>query len=276
MAWQPFLRYAANLNGRDFIVGDIHGAFDLVLRGMRTVRFRPDVDRLFFVGDLVDRGPESARVQKFLQQPYVHGVRGNHEDELVGCYKNCGPGEDAHPAVLKYLAKMMRADWFLELETGKRLEIVRALAKLPLAIEVETSRGTVGIIHAEVPPGMNWPTFISKLKSGNDVVRQACLTGRQRIQGGDNQGVEGVGRLFVGHTIGWSGIQKLGNVYAIDGGAIFGLLEAETRGRLNMVNIAARTTSLVSTPPPVNCVTTCDDTPPEEEATPFGRHNKPT
>lgn len=60
-----------NHHGRDFVVGDIHGEYDLLLEAMRAVRFEPKNDRLLCVGDLIDRGPGSHRVRQFLSQPYV-------------------------------------------------------------------------------------------------------------------------------------------------------------------------------------------------------------
>lgn len=35
-------KFSVNAKGRDFIVGDIHGAFDLLLKAMRLVNFNYD------------------------------------------------------------------------------------------------------------------------------------------------------------------------------------------------------------------------------------------
>ncbi|MGH8462894.1 MAG: metallophosphoesterase, partial [Pseudomonas sp.] len=51
-------RFAANHQGRDYAVGDIHGHFQRVWAQLMRAGFDPKVDRLFSVGDLVDRGPE--------------------------------------------------------------------------------------------------------------------------------------------------------------------------------------------------------------------------
>jgi len=50
-------RFALNTHRRDFAVGDIHGAFDALQRAMEAIGFDARKDRLFSVGDLVDRGP---------------------------------------------------------------------------------------------------------------------------------------------------------------------------------------------------------------------------
>lgn len=72
-------RFQLNANGRDFAVGDIHGHFDRLEVALAAVRFSPEKDRLFSVGDLVDRGPESADVLKWLERPWFHPICGNHE-----------------------------------------------------------------------------------------------------------------------------------------------------------------------------------------------------
>lgn len=73
----------ANERGRDFVVGDLHGCFDLLDRLLEHVRFDPASDRLFSVGDLIDRGPDSPRCAEFLQVSWFHAVKGNHETMLL-------------------------------------------------------------------------------------------------------------------------------------------------------------------------------------------------
>jgi serine/threonine protein phosphatase 1 len=41
--------------GRDFVLGDLHGTTDLLRLLMEHVAFDPKKDRLFSVGDLIDR-----------------------------------------------------------------------------------------------------------------------------------------------------------------------------------------------------------------------------
>lgn len=74
-----FKRFEINHNGRDLIVGDVHGYFSKLQQALDAVQFDPQKDRLFSVGDLIDRGPQSERVLQWLMQPWFHAVRGNHE-----------------------------------------------------------------------------------------------------------------------------------------------------------------------------------------------------
>lgn len=58
------------------IIGDIHGEYDKL---MRLVDNLPQTDDLCFVGDLIDRGPDSKKVVDFVKNNGYNCVIGNHE-----------------------------------------------------------------------------------------------------------------------------------------------------------------------------------------------------
>lgn len=88
---------------------------------------------------------------------------------------------------------------------------------------------------------MDWPTFCTELEARNDDVIQTALWGRDRIEQEDQQGVPGIGRLFVGHSIQWTGLRRFGNVYAVDTGAVFG----KCGGRLTVINTELSTADAI-------------------------------
>lgn len=77
---------------RVYAIGDIHGCAHLLddLHGQieRDLRARPPADvRIVYLGDYIDRGPDSAGVLERLAQPPPAGIgrvllKGNHEDML--------------------------------------------------------------------------------------------------------------------------------------------------------------------------------------------------
>lgn len=241
--FQHVRRLMLNRDGRDFVVGDIHGAYDLVIEAMRKVRFDPAKDRLFSVGDLVNRGSDSARALAFLSQPYVFAVRGNHEDLWDELYADGPPS----PSVVKAISSVfnLRMDWWLATSPDKRDSLAAKFAQLPFAIEVQTHRGPVGLVHADVPVDTPWSTFIQKIEAGDEKAIHTALWGRDRSRSDDHSGVEGVGRVFVGHTPHVAGATRRGNVISIDTGAIFGLMNAHPgHGHLTIANLAFKTESL--------------------------------
>lgn len=230
-------RFPINEFGRDFIVGDIHGAYAAVFSAMEMVNFEPQVDRLFSVGDLVDRGVESARCAEFLALPYVHAVRGNHEQNLLGLYANGEPNFD----ILNYMIRAYSMQWWQKTSDAERHNILSLFSKLPNVIEVETVRGLVGMVHADIPKGMTWPEFVKRIEADDSETLSVSLEGRDRIKTMDCTGVQGVGRVFVGHTIQRGGSVRYGNVYAVDTGAVLNEMSKEAGFALTMANMLCAT-----------------------------------
>lgn len=261
---KTFKTYSANASGRDFVLGDIHGAYDLVLRGMKQVDFNPKVDRIFSVGDLIDRGSQSHRVLGFLSQPYVHAISGNHDADFATLSLD----------EMKVLgqANFNGLGWVLNVADEKLLAIKEKLAQLPIAMQIDTPRGTVGLVHGDVPAGMHWDAFVEALKAGDEKVVSVALWGRKRLTHDDDSGVPGIGRVFVGHTVQWNGPKRLGNVYAIDSGAVFREID-DSRGSLTMVNMACKTGVLAPSVNPEGPPAVFTDA--DEGAGSFGSYAKP-
>lgn len=264
------LRLPENKLGRDFAVGDIHGAYDSVVKALKIVAFDPAVDRLFPPGDLVDRGPGSYRCLAFLKQPYVHASLGNHEKMLIDLYADGVPDEDVINALCRMGSTGFNGiGWWKHVEPAVRLDIIEAFKRLPVAIEVQTARGVVGFVHADVPRGMHWSDFLKKIEQGDQAVIDIAIglddRSRDRLKYGDCSGVEGVGRLFVGHSPQFGGLRRCGNVWAIDTGAVFG--EAGKKGHLTMANVLMATVELGK---PADAISLIDVRNPEQvPTTPF-------
>jgi serine/threonine protein phosphatase 1 len=193
-----FIRQERNQAGRDFVIGDVHGAFDEVWNAMQLAGFDRRRDRLFSVGDLIDRGVGSHRAGRFLAQPYVFAIRGNHEADLIDLHMDNEDPDETLEVVARINFKGM--GWIAKLTAPERAELLKRFAALPYAMEVENPRGPVGILHGEVPRGMDWEDFVVGLEDGDEDVQESCLRGRERLKHGDTRGVPGIGRVFAGHT----------------------------------------------------------------------------
>ncbi|MDD0976183.1 metallophosphoesterase [Pseudomonas fontis] len=204
------LQVAANTRGRDLAVGDVHGHFTRLQHTLDAVGFDPAVDRLFSVGDLVDRGPECEQVLAWLDQPWLVAVQGNHEGLAVahvrgqwldlGMYRTAGGG------------------WFLDLPAEQQLRYVERFERIPLAVELETALGPVGLLHADCPFA-DWRRLREMLRAPTleAKVQEVCQWSRRRVQHDDETHVAGLRALVVGHTP-LAEVKVLGNVWHIDTG----------------------------------------------------------
>lgn len=122
-----------------YVIGDIQGCFKPFMALLDSVKFRPHEDDLWLVGDLVNRGPDSLSVLRFLRNlpkpPVV--VLGNHDLHLLAVYsgqKSLGK-QDTLQAVLEAPDSALLCDW---------------LRTQPL-LHVDKERGYV-LVHAGLPP----------------------------------------------------------------------------------------------------------------------------
>lgn len=204
-------RFERNMLGHDWVVGDIHGCFSRLEQALTSIAFDPVRDRLFSVGDLVDRGPESHRVLEWISKPWFHAVQGNHEDLAIR-YVDPGKRDTAHYA-------MNGGAWLIAMTSAEQREYAAQLTTLPYAIEVETVGGPVGIVHADVPHS-SWRAMVDAFAAADSRnklrrITDDCLWCRDRIQSEDVSGVPDMRAVIVGHTP----LRRpavLGNVFHID------------------------------------------------------------
>lgn len=210
------LKLPKNNKGRDFIVGDLHGRFDLLVLGLEALDFDENIDRVISVGDLIDRGMFSELAGDFLKFPFFYAVRGNHEDCLIELQSTSQPALD----FVEYHKTKMGSDWWFKINNKLQQEVVDELRKIPMLIEIETDDGNIGVIHADIPEYLNWSEFKEFLEKGDDAAILQALWGRNRLDYAKEKEVKGIKYVFVGHTV-QPKARKLANVIAIDTGAVF-------------------------------------------------------
>ncbi|CEJ47977.1 metallophosphoesterase family protein [Umezakia ovalisporum] len=67
---------------RQIIIGDVHGHYEGLMRLMDLIAPASD-DQVYFLGDLIDRGPKSSQVIDFVKNNNYPCLLGNHEQMLL-------------------------------------------------------------------------------------------------------------------------------------------------------------------------------------------------
>ena len=122
-----------------YAIGDIQGCYDELRRLLEHIDFDPGKDKLLFAGDLVNRGPKSLEVLRFVKSlgDAADSVLGNHDLHLLAVSQdnNSHISGNSLDAVFAAPDKDELLDW---------------LRHRPLLIHDEQLECTV--IHAGLPP----------------------------------------------------------------------------------------------------------------------------
>lgn len=163
--------FERNTSGRDIIVGDIHGHFSALSKALQAIRFDIQVDRLFALGDLVDRGPESIAALDWLSQPWFHAVLGNHCLSHILHHENVTP-QGYDPLQQSWLEQLKEVgiedDWVSNCNPTQYSQLTDALKALPVAITLRSDHGAVGLVHAELSLHyQQWGSFVEVIETGD-------------------------------------------------------------------------------------------------------------
>jgi bis(5'-nucleosyl)-tetraphosphatase (symmetrical) len=118
---------------RTIAVGDVHGCIWELNELLNTLQYSPSTDRLVFLGDLMDRGPDPVACVRRVRELGAEMTIGNHELSHMKWRKN----EDAFKATGK--KNMMRHIGSVRAEQNKALsdEDIEWMKNLPLTIQLD-------------------------------------------------------------------------------------------------------------------------------------------
>ena len=68
-----------------YVIGDVHGCYDELMRLLQKIEEKDNDAIIYFVGDLIDRGPKVWEVLNWAMEHITpdgkyRSVRGNHEE----------------------------------------------------------------------------------------------------------------------------------------------------------------------------------------------------
>ena len=124
----------------EYVVSDIHGHYDTFCRLMETIKFCGS-DRLYVLGDIIDKGKDSVRLAKTLfSMPEAACIAGNHEYDFLKYFRAQMLNADDETVMTRlraYFPDGCLLDW----------ETVETFDNLPYYIETEKFVG----VHAGLP-----------------------------------------------------------------------------------------------------------------------------
>lgn len=169
-----------------YAIGDVQGCFDALVRLVHTFGFDPAHDRLWFVGDLVNRGPDSLETLRFVKNlgKCAVTVLGNHDFHLL--------------AVASANAKKHRSDTLDAILTAPDADELLAWLRRQPMLHVE---GRHAMVHAGLLPqwsiaqaqnlarevekalgGANWREFLAQLYGNEPNSWSEHLRGADRLR----------------------------------------------------------------------------------------------
>ena len=211
--------YEKNSVGEDYVIGDLHGCYDLFLKLLKIIKFDKSKDRMFSVGDLVDRGPRSLECIQLIRENWFHSVRGNHEQMMIDTLSSRS---------LDNASNWMYngGGWILDVVSQHGMEFAYQLAKeandLPYIIVIDkNSEDRVNIVHAEflgfsdsdIDTQQFPDTYLWNFIWGRNVIK---MEGEYDCSSSSTLSIS-----YVGHTPQKQIVKKLRHVF-IDTAAVYG------------------------------------------------------
>jgi len=145
-----------------YAVGDIQGCYAALCRVLAQVSFDAQRDQLWLVGDLVNRGPQSLEVLRFVRSlgESARLVLGNHEVHLLAVaagVRRSSAGDTLGPI----------------LDAPDRQELLGWLVRQPLLLE-DPTLGYV-MVHAGIPPHWDLAKARERAREAERWLRQGDL-----------------------------------------------------------------------------------------------------
>jgi serine/threonine protein phosphatase 1 len=134
----------SSIKPRQIVIGDVHGHYDGLLQLVDFCKVAHE-DRVYFLGDVIDRGPKSAEVVKWIREHNYPCLMGNHEVMLLTSFNH---GIIDEMSLRHWLPS--GGDTTLESygDAGIPQDDIDWFASLPSYIDL----GNVFLVHAGVDP----------------------------------------------------------------------------------------------------------------------------
>ncbi len=170
-----------------YVIGDLQGCFDSLLALLKLIHFDYNNDKLWFVGDLVNRGKKSLQcinfVKDLVEKNKAISVLGNHDIFLLLCAENL---RKPHPSDT--------LDEILNLPNSELTEIINWIRKRPFCHFENIGGQNFLLTHAGIFPTWSLAETLQKSKVVENLLQtdnhQQYLQFLQEIWGDANANIK--------------------------------------------------------------------------------------
>ena len=133
-----------------YVFSDVHGHFGTLDRLLERVSPSSD-DRIFMLGDMIDRGPDPISVVRCCHDlPNTTVLMGNHEDLMLSYYAD--PDSSMAQINWEINGAWPTQEGLAKLPVDERVELARWLFTLPLYAQTEVGGRRYLLVHAGIDP----------------------------------------------------------------------------------------------------------------------------
>lgn len=169
-----------------YAVGDLQGHLTPLLHLLERVRFDPASDRLWLVGDLVNRGPESLEALRFVRElgPAAITVLGNHDLHLLAVAEggHAPKRKDTFDSILAAADRDALMHWLRRQRLAHHdpdLDVFMAHAGVPFVFSLEQALACAREVE-QVLAGADGNRFLSELYGNQPAAWDDSLEGIAR------------------------------------------------------------------------------------------------
>ena len=169
-----------------YVVGDIHGCFDDFQRLLEIIKFHRSQDRLWLVGDVVNRGAGNAAMLRWLieHEDRITLVLGNHDLHLLAAHANEGQlrKRDTFGDVFAATDGAALCDWLRKrpLAHAENGFLMIHAGVLPMW-ETETTLALAAEVEAALR-GDGWRDFVADMYGDSPAEWSDDLSGTPRLR----------------------------------------------------------------------------------------------
>ena len=169
-----------------YAIGDIQGCFGSFSKLLEKIAFDPAQDRLWLVGDLVNRGPRSLETLRFVRGlgAAAIAVLGNHDLSLLitaAGFRRCGKGD----TFMDVLNAPDREELLTWLRHQRLCHVENGFCLVHAGLLPQWTCQQARALAAEVEASLqrsNWREFLSQLWGDAPVAWEDELTGWPRLR----------------------------------------------------------------------------------------------